>query len=353
MKAARLLLAFALIAVVIVAVAQETKTEPPTSAAPNEKESKTEPTTSQAPVSPPVTTIKVPPPPPDADAFRVSSDVELVLLDVSVKDGQGGFVSNLKQSDFKVYENKVEQKITVFSAQDVPVTVGLIVDNSGSVRMKKPEIVTAALTFVKKSNPKDEIFIVNFNDHVKMGLPEEVPFTGDAQLLRQALMSHRAQGRTALYDALKVGLNHLDRGRLDKKTLVLISDGGDNSSEMTRDDIIRQAELSLATVYTVGIFDSNDKDKNPGFLRELAKITGGEAFMPESMNHLVGVCEKIAHDIRNRYTVGFVPSHAGNDDKPRQLKVTATSAEGKKYEVRTRTHYFASSKMPSTKRGGK
>jgi VWFA-related protein len=334
MNPARLLSVLFVIAIVIAALAQEPIAEPKP----------------QAPIAPPVSTIKVPPPPPDPNAFRVSSDVDLVLLDVSVKDSDGGFVSGLKQSDFKVYENKVEQKLTVFAAQDAPVTVGLIVDNSGSVRPKKPEIVTAALTLVKNSNPQDEIFVVNFNDRVTMGLPEAVPFSGDPAVLRQALLSNPARGRTALYDALKVGFDHLETGHLDKKTLVLISDGGDNSSELNRDQIIQRAEASLATVYTVGIWDSNDKDKNPGFLRELSKITGGESFIPQNLNHLVGVCEKVAHDIRNRYTIGFAPANLDSDGKPRKLKVTATSPEGKKYDVRTRTQYVPATRMSSRAR---
>ncbi|HYI92506.1 MAG TPA: VWA domain-containing protein [Bryobacteraceae bacterium] len=301
----------------------------------------------QEPVGPPQSIIKVPPPPPDPDAFRVSSEVELVLLDVSVKDSEGGFVSGLKKSNFKVYENKVEQNLTVFAAQDVPVTVGLVMDNSGSVRPKKPEIVTAALTLVKNSNPRDEMFVVNFNDQVNFGLPKTMPFTGDPAVLRQALMSHQARGRTALYDALKAGFDHLEEGRLDKKTLVLISDGGDNASNLSRDQIIQQAQLSLATVYTVGVWDSGDRDRNPGFLRELSRITGGESFVPDSMDQLVGICGKIAQDIRNRYTLGFVPSQS-SDGKPRKLKVVATSEDGKKYEVRTRSQYLPAVHMSSS-----
>lgn len=293
---------------------------------------------------PPATTISLPPPPADPNEFRVSSDVELVLLDVSVKDNDGGFVSGLKLSDFKVLENKVDQKLTTFQAQDVPVTVGLIVDNSGSVRSKKPEIVTAALTFVKHSNPQDEVFVVNFNDKVNMGLPPEVPFTADTRLLRDALLNNPARGRTALYDALVTGIEHLEKGRLDKKTLVLISDGGDNMSQATKEEMLRRAEESLVTIYTVGIYDLNDKDRNPGFLKELARITGGEAYLPGDDTHeLVPVCEKIAKDIRNRYTLGYAPSNREFDGKPRKLRVMASAPNGKKYEVRTRTHYLAAS----------
>jgi len=278
----------------------------------------------------------------DPNAFRVSSDVELVLLDVSVKDKQGGFVSGLKQEDFQVFENKLGQKLTVFQSQDVPVTVGLIVDNSGSVRSKKPDIVTAALTFVKNSNPNDEIFVVNFNDQVTMGLPPGTDFSADPRLLRDSLLLNPARGRTALYDALMKGLDHLEKGRLDKKTLVLISDGGDNMSQATKDEMLRRAEESHATIYTVGIYDYNDKDRNPGFLKELAKITGGEAYLPGELKELVPTCEKIAKDIRNRYTLGYVPSNRDFDGKPRKLKVMASAPAGKKYEVRTRSYYIAS-----------
>ncbi len=300
-----------------------------------------------APSSPPhgqqlviPTQTEVPPPPPDPNEFRVKSEVDLVLLDVSVKNQDGGFVSGLKQEDFKVFDNKVEQPIRVFAAQDAPVTVGLVVDNSGSVRPKKPEIVTAALTFVTQSNPKDEVFVVNFNDRVNLGLPPDKAFSDDQQTLRQALLMNPAQGRTSLYDALKLALEHLEKGRLDKKTLVVVADGGDNASETTKDEIMRLAERSLATIYTVGIFNPEDKDKNPGFLKALARLTGGEAFMPENTSHLVGVCEKIARDIRNRYTVGFSPAAAPDETKARPVRVTATDGSGKKLDVRTRTHYF-------------
>jgi VWFA-related protein len=286
------------------------------------------------------TQTQIPPPPPDPRDFRVKSEVELVLLDVSVKDRDGGFVSGLTKENFQVFDNKVEQPIRVFAAQDAPVTVGLVVDNSGSVRPKKPDIVTAALTFVTQSNPQDEVFIVNFNDRVVLGLPPEMPFSDNRQLLRQALLLNPAQGRTALYDALKLALEHLDKGRLDKKTLVLVSDGGDNASDTTKDEIMKLAERSLATIYTVGIFNPDDRDKNPGFLKALAKLTGGEAYIPENSSHLVGICEKIAHDIRNRYTVGFSPTAGPNETKAHPVRVNATDANNRKLDVRTRTHYF-------------
>lgn len=314
------------------------------------------------PAPPPPAQLMIPterqtlPPPPvesDPNEFRVSSEVDLVLLDVSVKDPKnGGFVANLKKGQFKVFENKLESPISVFAAQDVPVTVGLVVDNSGSVRPKKSEIVTAALTFITQSNPKDEVFVVNFNDRVFMGLPDDVPFTDNRNLLRQALLSNPAQGRTSLYDALKMALSHIEEGRLDKKTLVVISDGGDNASQTTKDEIMALAERSLATIYTVGIFNPDDKDKNPGFLKALASLTGGEAYMPENISHLVGICEKIAHDIRNRYTLGFAPG-ARDDGKRHRIRVDAVGDDGRKLEARTRTHYVAVSRQARSRSEGR
>ncbi|HYP05934.1 MAG TPA: VWA domain-containing protein [Bryobacteraceae bacterium] len=333
-------------AVFTIAVAQDTAPQeaPKSVGDPGEAKART------APVGPPATTINLPPPPPDPNEFRVSSDVEMVLLDVSVKDHDGGFVSGLKMSDFTVLENKTSQNLTVFQAQDVPVTVGLVVDNSGSVRNKKPEIVTAALTFVTNSNPNDEVFVVNFNDRVMMGLPDDIPFSADSRLLRQALLLNPARGRTALYDALMTALDHLEKGRLDKKTLVLISDGGDNMSQATKEELLRRAEESLVTIYTVGIYDLNDRDRNPGFLKELARITGGESYLPGESKELVPTCEKIAHDIRNRYTLGYVPSNRDFDGKPRKLRVMAAAPNGKKYTVRTRTHYIAASSRSASTR---
>ena len=178
-----------------------------------------------------------------------------------------------------------------------------------------------------------------------------MPFTSDTRLLRDGLLLNPARGRTALYDALIAGLDHLEKGRLDKKTLVLISDGGDNMSNATKEEMLRRAEESTATIYTVGIYDTNDRDRNPGFLKELARITGGEAFLPgDDGRQLVPVCEKIAKDIRNRYTVGYVPSNRDFDGKPRRLKVLANAPAGKKYEVRTRTHYLAASSRNTASR---
>ena len=282
-------------------------------------------------------------PPEEPKEFQITSHSDLVLLDVSVKDPAGGFVTGLTKDQFKVFDNGKLQPIQTFEAGDIPVTVGLIVDNSGSMRSKKPEVVTAALTFVTESNPKDEMFVVNFNDNAKLGLPPSTTFTDSADMLRSALLSNRVEGRTALNDALKLGLTQLGKGLQAKKTLVLISDGGDNASDLTSNDLFHLAEQSTATIYSVGIFDTDDRDKNPGFLRKISNLTGGECFIPDKLTDLVGVCKKIAKDIRNRYSIGFVPTTTEKPGEVRKIKVLAAAPDRGKLIVRTRTHYRAAS----------
>lgn len=282
----------------------------------------------------------LPPPPPDPNDFKVSSDVELVLLDVSVKDRDGGYPSELTREQFRILEDGKPVEISVFNKQDVPVTVGLVVDSSGSVRPKRSDVITASMTLVQKSNPKDELFLVTFNDSVRLGLPESMPFTDDYRTFRQTLLDIEPRGRTALYDGLKLGMKHLGNGRCDKKTLVVISDGGDNSSEATLDDVVRMAQESLATIYTVGIFTPDDKEKNPGVLKKLAALTGGQAFMTQGEpGELVPICEKIAKDIRNRYTIGYVPQADNGTGKARKIKVEVNAGDGRQFAVRTRTEY--------------
>jgi len=186
--------------------------------------------------------------------FKISATVDLVVLDVSVKDKQGGFVSGLNKDDFRVFENGKLQTITQFSNKDQPVTVGLVVDNSGSMAPKRPQVVTAALVFVGASNPLDEMFVLHFNDKVEHGLPDLVLFSDDIQQLRAALWRGPAAGRTALYDAVLAGLHQLDMGRQAKKTLIVISDGGDNISKHTFRDVMmrysRQERRSTRSAFS-------------------------------------------------------------------------------------------------------
>jgi Ca-activated chloride channel family protein len=271
--------------------------------------------------------------------YRVTTHSELVLLEVSVKDKDGASVSNLQKANFRIFENGKLQTISQFSREDVPVTVGLVIDNSGSMRPKRAEVITAGLAFVRDSNPGDEIFVTHFNDKVRSGLPGDTPFTADVAKLRDALMSGAAEGKTALYDAIAYSLKRLESGKQDKKTLVLVSDGGDNASVNQYKDVMTLARESRATIYTVGIFDESDQDRNPGLLRRLAATTGGEAFFPKEPQEVVEICREIAKDIRNRYTIGYVPSRVNEKSALRSIKVSVVGA-GERVIVHARNSYL-------------
>lgn len=268
--------------------------------------------------------------------FRDS--VNLVLLDVSVRNRHGGFVSNLQKKDFRVLEDGKPQTITQFANADLPVTVGLVVDSSGSMRQKRPEVITAALVFIQASNPQDEIFVVNFNDDVKFGLPPSMPFSGNIAELRSALWMGDPDGRTRLYDAILASLDHLKQGTRGKKALLVVSDGGDNFSTHTFDQTLRAVEESRATIYTLGTFDENDPDRNPRVLHHLANVSGGVAYLPRTLAQVPDICRQIAKDIRTRYTIGYIPGHM---DRPgqRHIRVEVSAPGYGKLIPRTRTVY--------------
>ena len=270
--------------------------------------------------------------------FTIRSDVRLVILDVSVKDRAGGFISGLTKEDFHVFENGAPQKITVFGREDLPVTVGLLIDESQSMGPKRNEVLSAAGTLIAESNPQDEIFVLNFNDTVRRGLPDDQLFSSNIDQLRAALYRGVPMGRTALYDAVYDGLTQLELGHRDKKALVLISDGGDNASHRRRQEVYDKLDRSLATVYAVGLYDANDPDRSPGLLKHLASVSGGRAFFPHTAAEMTDVCRGIAKDIRTRFTVGYVPP-ASNGGPLRHIRVTVTSPSHRGLVVRTRTQY--------------
>jgi len=271
--------------------------------------------------------------------YTIRTTSRLVLLDVSVKGPQGGFVSGLTQDDFRVYENGKPQQITQFANADIPVTVGILVDESGSMRPKRAEVIAAALEFIKASNPQDEVFVINFNEKAKHGLPDTVLFSDNIDQLRAALWQGVPEGRTALYDAIEMALHQSDMGRRDKKTLLVISDGGDNISVHKFPDVMHDVLQSIVTIYTVGIFDEDDPERNPGVLKQLAQVSGGSVYFPKTLDEVVPICRQIAKDVRTRYTIGYIPD-ASNGKPERQIKVVASSPDSQKLNVRTRTRYL-------------
>jgi len=276
----------------------------------------------------------------DPEPFQISVSLDLVALQAAVHDRRGGFASDLREEDFQVYEDGVRQAIRLFRHEDVPVTVGLVVDHSGSMKKKLPEVIAAARTFVGSSNPEDQMFVVNFNEKVSLGLPAAVPFSDQADQLEAAIGRTPAAGQTALYDAVSGALARLKSGNREKKALIVISDGGDNASKLGLAGALKLAGESNAVIYTIGIYDADDPDKNPAVLRKLARATGGEAYFPDEVNEVVAICEQIAIDIRHQYTIGYVSGNTAKAPEYRAVRVVARSA-GKDLTVRTRAGYFS------------
>ena len=260
------------------------------------------------------------------------------MLPVVVADKQGRYVSDLPADKFSVFDNGRRVPIELFTNEDTPVTVGLVIDASGSMRPKIGEVVAASLRFARLSNPQDELFAVRFNDDVQDLMPGPFLLAGDRTGLEAAVNSIHPDGRTALYDGLMDGLDHLASGSRARKVLVVVSDGGDNASTATLDAVLARARASNAAIYTIGIFDADDMDKNPGVLKSLANTTGGERFLPRSAGELLAACETIAREIRGGYTIGYAPP--ARDGAYHRVKVVVESPS-RKLHVRTRPGYFA------------
>jgi len=271
--------------------------------------------------------------------YTLRVNANLVVMNATVVNRHNVLVSGLVQDDFQIYENHILQPIRHFSHEDLPVTVGLVIDNSGSMRPKRDDVIAASMSFANSSNPQDQIFVVNFNEHVTYGLPEILPFTDQRMQLQRALSTINTTGETALYDAIAVALDHLKQGKCDKKVLIIISDGGDNASKHSLAQISGMAKASDAIIYTIGVFDAQDGDQNPEVLKRFAKDTGGEAFFPQSSKEVATICEGIARDIRNQYTLAYVPTISKSDGGFRTVEVKVTSTGHGHLSVRTRTGY--------------
>jgi Ca-activated chloride channel homolog len=276
----------------------------------------------------------------DDKDLKFTANADLVLLDVSVKNAKGGFAANLTKENFRIYENGKLQTISQFGKEDTPITVGLVLDDSHSMKPKRAEVINSALAFIDASNPNDEIFVTHFNDRVRHGLPLGTTFSDDPNVLTKALWNNPAEGRTALYDGIMDALHQLNLGKQEKKSLVVISDGGDNASSHQFKDVLEAVQTTRATLYTVGVFDSEDPDRNPGLLRRLAAISGGIAYIPEHLEELEEICRGIAKDIRNRYSIGYVPVRVSDKSALRTIKVSVTDAGNEKFVIHARTSYL-------------
>lgn len=292
-----------------------------------------------------------PPPPPGQEAGvspsggRIKVDVSLVVLHTTVVDDRGKFAEDLTADNFRIYEDKVEQKLSIFKREDIPVSMGLVIDNSGSMRDKRPRVNEAALTLVQSSNPQDEAFVVNFNDDFYLDLDKD--FSSSIPELKEALERIDSRGSTALYDAIIGSLDHLKKGAKEKKVLLIVTDGEDNTSRNSLEKAIREIQKTDTVIYTIGLLGQENKKSAKTAkkaLTEIAQASGGLAFFPENVDDVHAICEQVAHDIRHQYTLAYYPSNAAKDGTFRTVRVDVIPPRGRgKLVARTRNGYYAPS----------
>jgi len=278
------------------------------------------------------------PSPPVEDA-RFRSTADLVVLHVSVKDSHGRDVDRLPESAFAVFEERQPQPVAEFTNEDVPVTVGLVIDSSVSMEPIRAQLLAASAAFAAASHPEDEMFGVAFNEEVRSALPSYRPFTSDAHVLADALAhAITPRGKTALCDAVLAAIEYAGRGQFERRMLVVISDGGDNASEATSTDVLVKTQTSNVVIFTVTLTDPYGPGGNPKLMKQLAEETGGENFTPKNMGEVAKALEAIAHELRHSYTVAYAMPRP---DEPglRHVHVNVSSPSGQKFVVRTRGEY--------------
>jgi Ca-activated chloride channel family protein len=291
-----------------------------------------------------------PPPPPPGQSTnggqvggKIALNVNLVVLHTSVVDDRGKFVEGLTQDNFRVYEDKVEQKLSIFKREDIPVSMGLVIDNSGSMRDKRPRVNEAALTLVQNSNPQDEAFVVNFNDDYYLDLDKD--FSNSIPELKEALERIDARGSTALYDAIIGSLDHLKKGNKEKKVLLIVTDGEDNTSRNSLEKTVREIQKTDTVIYAIGLLEQESKKSAKTARKALIAITqasGGVAYFPENVGDVHTICEQVAHDIRHQYTLAYYPSNAARDGSFRSVHVDVIPPRGHgKLTARARNGYYA------------
>lgn len=272
------------------------------------------------------------------DQQPISVTSELVAIPVSVTDARRNFVSGLSRQNFHIFENNQPREIALFEQEDTPVSVGLLVDHSSSMESKLPNVVTAISGFAHASNSQDEMFVVDFSDEARVQSLGGKAFTSDAAEIERAV-AISARGRTALYDAVSAGLNHLRLARWQKHALVIVSDGGDNASWYKYSQVLAQIRQSQAAIYAVGLVDDFGEEENPKILEELCKDTGGLAFFPRSPSEIMSATARIARDLREQYMLGFVPEPGSPADSFHKIEVRVSAPQQGRLRVRARPGY--------------
>jgi Ca-activated chloride channel homolog len=275
----------------------------------------------------------------DNGVFLFKKQVQNVILHATVVDDKQHMITNLDQAAFTIYENGVPQKIVSFRHEDIPVAMGIVIDNSGSMREKRAKVNQAALNLVRSSNPQDEVCIVNFNDEFYL----DQPFTSNINLLKDALEKYETRGGTALYDAVVATSDELRRhAKLEKKVIFVVTDGEDNASRESLEQAIHHLqEENGPTVYAIGLLGEEKARKARRALEVMSEKTGGLAFLPKTLDEVDAISRTVAHDIRNQYTLGYKPSTPTSAGGYRQVKVDAKAKDHGKLTVRTKSGYYA------------
>ena len=276
---------------------------------------------------------------PETPVFKAQSD--LVLLHVNVFDGRSDAVPGLPQQAFAVAEDNQPQQITFFNNEDVPVAVGLVVDNSGSMITRRLMVLAGTKAFAGSSHPEDQVFTIVFNERVRHGLPEAVKFTTSRPQIEAAVSRFPPGGRTALHDAVVAGLEHLEEASHQKRVLVVLSDGEDNASQHSDDEMFERAARSDALIYTISTADLFSDSGKPRVLKKLAEVSGGVSYTPDSEREVVEAFAEIADNIRRGYSIGYVPTNQVRDGRLRRVKVSVRAPGQRGLKVVARDGYLA------------
>jgi VWFA-related protein len=282
------------------------------------------------------------------DKYTYRSQVNEVTLSATVLDARRHLVTNLAPTNFAIYEDNQPQKITSFKREDIPVSIGIVVDNSGSMRTKRAAVTKAVLNLIQASNPQDEVFVVNFNDDPYL----DQDFTNKLGPLHEALDRVDSRGGTALYDAVIASADHLAKGaKKEKKVLLVVTDGVDNESRESLESAIRKVQDDNGpTIYTIGILgDEPGIKRAKRALQSLSDQTGGVAFFPKDLMEVDEISQEVARDIRNQYSLTYKPSNPRSNGGYRKVKVEARAPGYKDLQVRTRDGYFADEKRTAAK----
>jgi Ca-activated chloride channel family protein len=282
--------------------------------------------------------LTLPPDDPGDAVFR--SDSRLVQLEATATGPDGHLVTNLPQYVFRVFENDVPQEIKVFKREDAPISMGLLIDASASMRDKREKVAKAALTLVRASNPNDQVFIMGFHD--KPWIAQD--FTRNIGEMETSLNGIELGGATAMRDALSIGIQHAKRlGTNDKKAILVVTDGEDNSSSVGLEQLVRESQQTGVLIYAIGLLNDAKPEEAAHAKRDLDALTlatGGKVFYPKDLAEVDNIAQAVAHDLRNQYTIAYSPTNAKLDGTYRRIKVTVNSPPG--VTVKTRTGYYAS-----------